>query len=183
MKKTILTLTLLITVNLIFGQWKTELIDNQLDPPFKVAKCDEQDGNTTLCIVNNKSELCLVLFQKKFCDIWWIDVAFVVKGVSKKYILHTFHTEEFYPPTGKNRVILDQDILIYSESEQFHYSTYEGHPEYNLCEPNFLSDFKNATKMVIRVNEKPGNSPCSSSIHNFIMTGSTNAINFVIGKQ
>ena len=59
MKKNILTLALLIMVNLTFGQWKTELIDNQLDAPTNTAYCKEQNGSSVLKLININNRLWL----------------------------------------------------------------------------------------------------------------------------
>ena len=113
------------------------------------------------------------------CEVEYIDVALVVNGISKKYRLITFKK------INQSGLLLDDNILVYSEHEKF----VEDIGRLNVMSPiynststleNFLSDFKNCTKMIIR----PRQSPCESSIvRNFIMTGSSNAINFVIGTQ
>jgi hypothetical protein len=181
MKKNILTLALLIVVNLTFGQWKTELIDNQLDAPTKTAYCNEQNGSSVLKLININNQIVLMLTGLEVCKVEYIDVALVVNGISKKYMLITFRK------INQSGLLLDDNILVYSEAEKLNEDVGRINvmsPFYNSTSSltNFLSDFKSCTKMIIR--PRQSQSPCASSIiYNFIMTGSTKAINFVIGTQ
>jgi len=152
MKKLLLalvTVTLFTTTS--FSQWVSKKIDNGFDTPYYIAYT--QDGQNAYLKLENYKGIAFYMGGIYVCDESVIvDISFMVNGEYQKYYL-TGNVSE-------NRKTLFMVDDLNSDAE-------------------FLADFKAASSVRIRVNDKT----CDTEIYEFKMTGSTAAFNRVTNQN
>jgi len=133
------------------AQWVSKNVNNGIDDPYKIAYCKSQDKTAVLKLEKVDSAIAFYLSGGYHCDeTTTVDIGLTVGTEIKKYSFEVWASDD-----RKTIFILD-DI----RSEE------------NL---EFLKDFQKSTKLSIRVNE----SHCTDDYYSFLMTGSTNALNFI----
>lgn len=149
MKKSIFSISMLLASTSLFGQWLTQSVDNGLDAPYNIAYCDSKETSTFYAKLEKTSKgIAFYVSGGYFCDeIMVVDAGFKVNGEWKKYKF----TGEL--SSSKKTVFLLDDLTS------------------STC----FEDFKNATDLVIRINDVT----CGKSDYTFSMTNSTNSYNFV----
>ena len=151
-KNLILTLILFMGANKSYSQWVTKTVDNKLDAPYKISYCSEPLNRAFLKLEVVGEELSFYLGSSYFCDgMITVDVALIVNGESKKY------TIEGMKGSNSKVLFLIDDLLAVEQAE-------------------FFKDFKSCSSAIVRINE----SHCTSDMFKFNMSGSTNAVNFML---
>ena len=151
-KTLIFTLLLMLSANKSYSQWVTKIVDNKLDAPYKISYCTEPLNKVFLKLEVVGEELSFYLGGSYFCDeMITVDIALVVNGEPKRY------TIEGMKGSNSKVLFLIDDLLAVEQAE-------------------FFKDFKACSSAVIRVNE----SHCTSDMFKFNMSGSTNAVNFML---
>ena len=151
-KNLILTLILFMGANKSYSQWVTKTVDNKLDAPYKISYCSEPLNRAFLKLEVVGEELSFYLGGSYFCDdMITVDVALIVNGESKKY------TIEGMKGSNSKVLFLIDDLLAVEQTE-------------------FFKDFKSCSSAIVRINE----SHCTSDMFKFNMSGSTNAVNFML---
>jgi hypothetical protein len=152
MKKLLLVLlgTTVFSLNSL-AQWKVDKIDNGFDTPYYIAYT--QDGQNAYLKLENYKGIAFYMGGIYVCDeSVVVDISFMVNGEYQKYYL-TGNVSE-------NRKTLFMVDDLNSDAE-------------------FLADFKAASSVRIRVNDKT----CDTEIYEFKMTGSTAAFNRVTNQN
>ena len=161
MKTFISTTTLLFISNLIFCQWTTKIINNQIDEPYRIAYCSDTRNSVVLKLEKVGEELSMYIGGGYFCDDnITTNLSFIVNGVPKKYIITGVKSSNSTTLFLVDN-LLTEDIDLLSNNP--------------LSIPDLFSDFKSCSKVLIRVNE----SYCNSDTYTFTMSGSTNAVKFM----
>jgi hypothetical protein len=152
MKKLLLVLlgTTVFSLNLL-AQWKVDRIDNGFDTPYYIAYT--QDGQNAYLKLENYKGIAFYMGGVYVCDeSVVVDISFMVNGEYQKYYLTG--------TVSDNRKTLFMVDDLNSDAE-------------------FLADFKAASSVRIRVNDKT----CDTEIYEFKMTGSTAAFNRVTNQN
>jgi hypothetical protein len=151
MKKLFFIVLTLLFTGPIFSQWVTKVVDNQLDEPYRIAYCLTKSQRAILKMESAPGIIALYITGSYFCDESpVVDLAFVVNGVSKKYSLLGFKSND-------SRTIFLYDNLLDPENVEI------------------LQNFKKCSSIIIRINE----SHCTSEFHTFNMAGSSSAVEFM----
>jgi hypothetical protein len=152
MKKLLLalvTVTLFTTTS--FSQWVSKKIDNGFDTPYYIAYT--QDGQNAYLKLENYKGIAFYMGGVYICDeSVTVDISFMVNGEYQKYYL-TGNVSE-----NRKTLFMVDDLN---------------------SDPEFLADFKAASSVRIRVNDKT----CDTEIYEFKMTGSTAAFNTVTNQK
>ena len=152
MKKLLLalaTVTLFTTTS--FSQWISKKIDNGFDTPYYIAYT--QDGQIEFLKLENYKGIAFYMGGIYICDeSVTVDVSFLVNGEYQRYYL-----------TG---TVSDNRKTLFMVDDL-------------NSDPEFLADFKAASSIRIRVNDKT----CDTEIYEFKMTGSTAAFNTVTNQK
>jgi hypothetical protein len=152
LKTLTLTLVLLLSINNSYSQWVTKTVDNKLDAPYKISYCSDALDKAFIKLEVVGEQLSFYLGGSYFCDdMITVDVALVVNGEPKRYSI------EGMKSSNSKVLFLIDDLLAVEQAE-------------------FFKDFKACSSAVIRVNE----SHCTSDMFKFNMSGSTNAVNFML---
>ena len=148
MKKVInLVLAVLIT-GCINAQWSYKLYNNGFDEPYKMAITPENNGAYSY-MLNVDSAVVLAIGGGYYCDEYpTIDVVLVVNGLDNKF--------EFTGYKGGT-----SDVV---------YITWD-----MLDNPEFVTAFKAASQMKVRINE----TICTSEIYSYKMTSSRAAFDYI----
>jgi hypothetical protein len=152
MKKLLLVLlgTTVFSLNSL-AQWKVDKIDNGFDTPYYIAYT--QDGQNAYLKLENYKGIAFYMGGIYVCDESVIvDISFMVNGEYQKYYL-TGNVSE-----NRKTLFMVDDLN---------------------SDPEFLADFKAASSIRIRVNDKT----CDTEIYEFKMTGSTAAFNTVTNQK
>jgi hypothetical protein len=151
-KTLIFTLLLMLSANKSYSQWVTKTVDNKLDAPYKISYCSDALDKAFIKLEIVGEQLSFYLGGSYFCDdMITVDVALVVNGEPKRYSI------EGMKSSNSKVLFLIDDLLAVEQAE-------------------FFKDFKACSSAVIRVNE----SHCTSDMFKFNMSGSTNAVNFML---
>ena len=152
MKKLLLalaTVTLFTTTS--FSQWVSKKIDNGFDNPYYIAYT--QDGQDAFLKLENYKGIAFYISGVYVCDeSVGVDISFLVNGEYQKYYT-TANVSD-----NRKTVFLVDDLN---------------------SDPEFLSDFKAASAVRIRIND----TTCDTEIYEFKMTGSTSAFNTVSNQK
>jgi hypothetical protein len=125
MKKLLINMGLLICLN-VNAQWTYKTVDNDFDEPYRICYTKSSNSNY-LKLENVDGEIFFYMKGGYYCDENpTIDLAFIVKGVSKKYSVYGSVSEE------KDILWIMNDLLENNE---------------------ILLDFKSCTTLKIRVND------------------------------
>ena len=153
MKKLIFSVSMLLSVSNAFSQWTTQAVDNGLDKPYKIAYCDSKETSTFYAKLEKTSKgMAFYVSGGYFCeDIILVDVSFQVKGEWKKY--------QFVGSTSSSK----KTLFIIDD----------------LTTQTCFEDFKSATDMVMRINDKV----CGNDDYSFSMSNSTSSYNFVFNQD
>lgn len=153
LKTTIISLLLVFTtITQGYSQWVTKLVDNKLDPAYKIAYCSDALEKAVLKLEAVDGELAFYIAGSYFCDdMITVDIALIVGGESKRY------TVAGTKSSNSKVLFLINDLLVEEQAA-------------------FFKDLKACTTAVIRTNE----SHCTSDIFRFNMAGSTRAVNFML---
>lgn len=151
MKTTILILSLLFA-QISFGQWTYKTVNNGLDDPYKI--CYNENIFEELFKMeqtDNGDALTVYIKAQGLCDESGIntDLAFLVNG---KWIKYDFTCNSI----KDNMIVVIGNILSEDNKDILYY-------------------FKVASKIKFRFNYED----CEETTHEFNMTGSTKAINFM----
>lgn len=153
MKKYILLSLVLLSLN-ANSQWIAKTIKSDFDGSFKKAYTKDSGGGYLIMeapVEEDSTSPFFALSGSYFCDDSGdIDLVLYVGGEKKLYSL----------VATKSR---DSRMYYFNES---------------VWTDEFISDFKNASKCLIRVNQDY----CTNDYYEFNMSGSTQAYNFVIKK-
>lgn len=153
MKKYILLSLVLLSLN-ANSQWIAKTIKSDFDGSFKKAYTKDSGVGYLIMeapVEEDSTSPFFALSGSYFCDdVAYIDFILVVKGENKKYSLKGTKSRD--------------SRMYYFEDE--------------VWNDEFISDFKNASKCLIRVNQDY----CTNEYYDFNMSGSTQAYNFVIKK-
>lgn len=151
-KLIILSILTLISSVTSYGQWVTKTVDNKLDPVYKIAYCSDLSKKAVLKLEKVEDELAFYMIGTYFCeDLIKVDIALVVNGQSKVYNITAIKSSD------SKALFLIENLLAEDQA-------------------SFLSDLKACSSAVTRINE----TYCSSDIFKFNMTGSTNAVSFML---
>lgn len=162
LKMIMITLILCFISVVSFGQWTYKTINSEFDGSFKKAYTQTNNNGFLMMEVGEPLILgekigdtikrpFLALKGSYFCDdVAYIDFVLVVKGVNKKY--------EF-------RGIKSNDSRMYYFDESI----------WSDVNSDFIGDFKNASKCLIRVNQDY----CTDDYYVFNMSNSASAFNFI----
>ena len=139
-----------------FAQWTYKTADNPFDGSFKKAYAYSRGGGAVMLEDGGhvRSEggyyyPYIILTNSYFCnDESLVEFVFIVDGQNKRY-------------DGIGYIGKDKDALILDSY---------------IWNPDFESDFKNASKLFVRVN----NDVCDDDYYEINMSGSTAAYNFII---
>ena len=149
MKKSIFLAMGVLMVGTLNAQWSFKTIKNGFDKPFKMAYTPENNGAEAYMLVIDNA-VVLEISGGDYCDEDpKVDVELVVNGVDNKFAF-----EGYKGSTG--------DVI---------YITWD-----MASEPAFLSAFKLASTMKIRINE----SYCTTEIYTYKMTNSKAAFEYMI---
>lgn len=153
LKTTIISfLVVFSTITQGYSQWVTKLVDNKLDPAYKIAYCSDALNKVVLKFEAVDGELAFYIAGGYFCDdMISVDIALIVSGESKRY------TVSGSKSSNSKALFLIDDLLVEEQAA-------------------FFKDLKACTSAIIRTNE----SHCTSDIFKFNMAGSTRAINFML---
>jgi hypothetical protein len=147
-------LLLIVLSNTSFGQWVTENIDNGIDIPYPIAYCMSTSDRGILKLEENRGEIAFYVTGSYFCsDNPIVDIGIKVNGETNRYRLVGRKSRD------SKTVFLIDNLL---ENER----------------ANFVRDFKNASSLIMRVNEEH----CTDEYFAFIMRGSTKAFNFMLNS-
>ena len=139
-----------------FAQWTYKTVDSPFDGSFKKAYAYSRGGGAVMLedgghvrSSDGYNYPYLILTSGYFCNSEsLIEFVFVVNGENKKY-------------DGIGYVNGDKDALIIDSY---------------IWNPDFEADFKNASKLFVRVN----NDVCDDDYYEVNMSGSTAAYNFIV---
>jgi hypothetical protein len=149
MKKLLLGALLLLSTT-SFGQWTMDNVNNGFDEPYRICYSKPSDG-VIMKLEEVEGNIVFYLANGYYCDEdIKVDISFLVAGSYKKYTI-----------TGNTSSNKKSLFLIW-----------------DLVNADFVTDFKNAGNVRIRVNE----SYCSSEIYEFSMNNSSKALEFIQGK-
>lgn len=158
MKKTIIILVSILLFHIqSIAQWSYKVIDSEFDGSFKKAYTETNNGGYLLMEVgspdyDDTTEIkrpLLALRGQYFCDDYaYIDFVFVYNEEKKKHQIRGTKTN-------------DSHIYFFDET---------------IWTKEFINDFKNAKKVLIRVNQEY----CTNDYYEFNFTSSTAAYNFII---
>jgi len=152
MKNKIILIGLIMLTSVSKAQWVTKTVDNKLDAPYKISYCSDALDKAFIKLEVVGEQLSFYLGGSYFCDdMITVDVALVVNGEPKRYSIEGMKS-------SNSKVLFLIDDLLASEQAEF------------------FKDFKACSSAVIRVNE----SHCTSDMFKFNMSGSTNAVNFML---
>jgi len=152
MKNKIILIGLIMLTSVSKAQWVTKTVDNKLDAPYKISYCSDALDKAFIKLEVVGEQLSFYLGGSYFCDdMITVDVALVVNGEPKRYSIEGIKS-------SNSKVLFLIDDLLASEQAEF------------------FKDFKACSSAVIRVNE----SHCTSDMFKFNMSGSTNAVNFML---
>jgi hypothetical protein len=158
MKKTITLLAILMVSANCYSQWTFKTINSDFDGSFKKAYTPiSTTGYLFMEEINpddtaNYKLPVLALRGSYFCDDETaIDLILVVNGVNKKY----------------------QPIATKSTDSKYYFFNM------NIWTDEFISDFKNASKCMIRANQEH----CTDDLFTFNMDNSASAFNFVVNRK
>lgn len=153
MKKIFLAAILLIVSSVSYSQWTSKVIKSDFDGSFK--KSYTQSYNRGYLVMEQPSNEeypkspFFALSGSYFCDdTGHIDFVLIVKGEKKHYVF---------------RATKSRDSRLYYFDE-------------NVWSEEFIFDFKNASKCLIRVNQEY----CTDDYYEFNMSGSAQAYNFLV---
>ena len=125
MKKLLINMGLFICLN-VNAQWTYKTVDNDFDDPYRICYTVENNGSI-LKLENVDGSIYFYLQGGYTCDEEpEVDLAFIVKGISKKYSVYASVSE------GKDILWIMNDLLENNE---------------------MLLDFKSCTTLKIRVND------------------------------
>ena len=147
MKKLIFTIGMFMCLN-ANAQWIVKRLDNGFDAPTKIAFTE--DGQKPYMKLERFDEsVAFYLGGIYICEgPVFVELSFQVNGVNKQY--------------GRVGDLNDENTIIFVS--------------FDMMNEDFISDFKNATSVKIRITD-PG---CESKdIYTFKMNGSTAALTFV----
>jgi hypothetical protein len=151
MKKLILSIAIGMIALTSNAQWVTRTINNGIDEQYRIAYCEDTRKKGLLKLEEHEGLIAVYVTGTYFCDQNpTVDVAMTVGSEVNRYTFTGYKS--------KNNETVFFIFDLYSESQE-----------------DFLSDFKRASSFIIRVNE----SYCTSDIYKFIMTGSSNALEFI----
>jgi hypothetical protein len=140
-------------VNVTKAQWVYKTVDNKIDPSYKIAYAPSTDKTALLKLEKTEDGLALYLDGGYHCDDnTTVDIALVV---GKETFRYSFNAHK----SNDSETVFFIDNLI---SEDL---------EIQL----FLNNFKSCSKFLIRINE----SHCTDDYYEFLMTGSTKAVEFM----
>lgn len=141
---------LLLSMHCALAQWTYKTVQNGFDDPFRKAYTQTNNGGF-LAMEEDVEQPLLYLYGTYFCDdLIEVDMVFQTPSGDKKYRLESYKSK-------------DSKILFFDQS---------------LANEEFVSDFKSATRVRIRVNE----SHCRNEYYEFSMSGSTKALQFIRGQ-
>jgi hypothetical protein len=130
-----------------YSQWTNKVINSEFDGVFKKSYT-AINNNGYLAMEKDEGHPFLFLRGSYFCDDdTHIDFVLVVNGVNKKY---------------------DIAVTKSKDSQCYYFDS-------SIWDEEFTSDFKNASRCSIRVNQ----SYCQNDYYTFNMNGSTSAYNFL----
>lgn len=126
MKKLILSVATMLTVNSVIAQWTNKNVDNGFDDPYKICYTKE-NNNAVLKLENVGGEIAFYIAGTYFCsDEVVVDISFMVNGKWQKYVTNATKNDQ------SNVLFLIDDL---SNSEA-------------------LKDFLNCSIVKLRVNEE-----------------------------
>lgn len=139
---------LMFVSTLTYSQWTVKSVNNGIDNPYTIAYCSSIEKNKAIVKLERvEDQVAFYIIGSYFCeDSPIVDIALIVNGESVKYQIIGSKSYD------NTTIFLIDDLTIEDSSD-------------------FLSNFKKASKLVIRVNE----TYCSSELYNFNMSGSTRA--------
>lgn len=150
MKHLLLT-TVIFMTNSIYSQWVTKKVDNQLDDPYRIAYCMSQNKKGLLKLEQGEDFLALYITGSYYCDDYPIvDIALTTSAGTKRYQF------EGRKSNDSKTVFFVNNIL-------------------SSLQKDFLSDFKIASTMILRVDEEI----CEDEYYKFNMDYSAIAIKFM----
>lgn len=133
------------------AQWVAKNVNNGIDDPYRIAYCKSQDKTAILKLEKVDSTVAFYLSGGYHCDeSTTVDIGLTVGTEIKRYSF------DVWVSSDKKTVFILDNIKAEENAE-------------------FLKDFQKSTKLSIRINE----SHCSDDYYSFLMTGSTNALNFI----
>lgn len=151
MKKLNSIVAMLFIANTAFGQWVSKVIDNGLDPSYRIAYCENKEETALLKLEQTSTGIAFYLSGGYHCDESpTVDLGLMVDGAYQKY--------SFLGMTSSDKKTVFIVLNILDEDQR-----------------QFLSDFKSASSMVMRINE----TNCSDDYYKFNMTGSSVAVKFM----
>jgi len=147
MRKLIL-ITLLFISNVSLGQWVLKNVNNAFDDPYRICYSGSSNG-VIMKLENVEGEITFYLSNGYFCDeVISTDISYLVNGAYKKYNVNAITSND------KTALFLVVNLLSY----------------------DMAKDFRNASKISIRVNE----THCRSDVYEFNMTNSSKALDFIV---
>ena len=151
MKKSILTVAMVIAGLAAQAQWVTRNVDNKIDDPYKIAYVENTTKRALLKLEDVDGELALYVTGSYFCDDYpSVDIALMVNGEPKRYSITGSKSSD-------SQTIFLYDNLLEAENMEL------------------LDNFKKCSSFLIRINE----SHCTDEFYVFNMTGSTAAVSFM----
>ena len=149
MKKVINLVLAVLTVGTLNAQWTYKTVNNGFDTPYKMAYTPTSNGAEAYMFFID-SAVILEISGGYYCDDKpSIDVVLVVNGVDNKFAF------EGYKGGTSDVIYITWDMA---------------------SEPEFLSAFRLASTMKIRINE----SYCSTEVYTYKMTNSKAAYDYMI---
>jgi hypothetical protein len=134
------------------AQWVTKNVDNGIDEPYHIAYCMSSSDGGILKLEENYGEIAFYIAGRYFCsDNPIVDIGIRVNGETHRYHIVGRKSRD-------NKSVFLIDNLLEDERA------------------DFLQDFKNASSLVMRVNEEH----CTDEYYTFVMAGSTKAFNFML---
>lgn len=151
MKQIILLIAFILTTLTLQAQWVTKVVNNGIDEPYRIAYCQDASKTAVLKLEKVDTSVAFYLSGGYHCDeSSTVDIGLFIGTETKRYSFETFTSGD------RRTVFIIDDIKAEELSE-------------------FLSDFKKATKLSIRINE----SHCTDDYYQFNMSGSTRALEFI----
>jgi hypothetical protein len=152
MKKFILITIMFLLSQVGYSQWVTRNIDNGLDQPYRIAYAEDDRHKVLLKLEATESTIALYVTGSYYCsDYPVVDLAFKVGEENRR------HTVIGKKSHDSKTVFIVLDLLGEDKDD-------------------FLKDFKQAKKLIMRINEET----CTDDYYSFVMTNSSTAFNFMM---
>ena len=192
-----LTIWFTMLSQIVFGQWKNELVNNGFDPPFKTSITKQNNSCFLQLLTTTVDEERVIIAERTIYD------TIIKTKYSPEFpdgYIDTIVTEKKeydydYKEVKNTSLILvggyhckahpkvEILLIVSGETKKYTYygSTFKDSRGIYLVQdvttnPEFLNDFKLASKIKIRINEEY----CEDEYYEFSMSGSTAALNYVI---